>query len=360
MKPSLYAATAISALFAGTLSAQADVPRVATDIAPVHSLVARVMKGVGEPDMIMQPGASPHGYSMRPSEALALDRSDIVFWVGDALTPWLATSLETLATDAHKIELLHVKGVIEREFREGATFEAHDHDDHDDHEGHDDHNEHAGHEDHDDHEGHGHDDHDHDVHDNHDDNSHDAHAESDHDDHHGHDHSGVDPHAWLAPENAVIWLEVIAEELAEHDPANAAAYAANASAGKAEIEAVVAELQATLEPFRAVNFVVFHDAYQYFEQSFGLSAAGAISLGDASDPSPARIAEIQQTVKDLGVTCVFSEPQFNPGLVETVMSGSDAKTVVLDPIGADIDAGPDFYTTLLKSIGQSMASCMQP
>ncbi|MDE4134824.1 zinc ABC transporter substrate-binding protein [Phaeobacter sp. QD34_3] len=355
MKGKSYAA-ALPLVFGGSM-ALADVPRVATDIAPVHGLVARVMQGVGEPDLVVQPGASPHGYSMRPSEAQALDQADLVVWVGEALTPWLEGPLETLASDAHVIELLEAKGTLKLEFRSGATFEQHDHgDDHeehhdDDHETHDDHDDHHAHEDE-----HGHDDHaDHDGHDDHDHQKHDDHAG--HDDHEGHSHDGTDPHIWLAPANAQAWLTVIAEELAELDPDNADAYRGNADAGKAEIEAAVQQVNATLEPFRTQNFIVFHDAYQYFEHSFGLSSAGAISLGDASDPSPARIAEIRDAVADHGVTCVFSEPQFNPGLVATVLDSTGAKTVVIDPIGTKIPLGPTFYTDLITGLGNAMASC---
>ncbi len=380
MKSLSYAAVVPAVLGGGM--ALADVPRVAVDIAPVHGLVARVMQGVGSPDLVIPPGASPHGYSMRPSEALALERADAVFWIGEALTPWLEGPLDTLASDAHVTELLAVPGTMTLEFRTGATFEAHDHgdehhgeehheedhheDEHADHaEGHDhgehddhDHEKHADHEEHD-HEGHdhgAHEGHDHDAHD-HDEHGHDEHDHDDHDDHEGHSHSGLDPHAWLAPGNAEVWLMAIAEELSELDPENAATYKANAKAGKAEIDAAIQEVDALLEPFRAQSFIVFHDAYQYFETSFEIAATGAISLGDASDPSPARIAEIRDDVAEYGVTCVFSEPQFNPGLVATVLDGTAAKTVVIDPLGTKIDTGPTFYTDLIKGLGKAMASC---
>lgn len=342
-------------------AAVAEVPRVAADITPVHGLVARVMQGLGEPALIVAPGASPHGYSMRPSEASALSKADIVFWLGEPLTPWLKDPLQELAANAHRIELLETEGTTVLPFREGARFEAHDdHEDHGEHDehGHDDHDGHGDHADeHEDHAEHGHDDHDDHGHDNHAD-DHDAHK--DHDDHadaHGHHHDGEDPHAWLLPSNAQLWLDIIADELAEHDPANAEAYQANAAAGKHEIDAVVAGLSTSLEVFKGKQFVVFHDAYQYFEQGFGLSAAGAISLGDASKPSPARIAEIQDVVSDLNVTCVFSEPQYNPGLVAAVLDGTGANTAVLDPLGTTLETGPQFYPALLQSIGSAISEC---
>ncbi|WP_261399872.1 zinc ABC transporter substrate-binding protein [Leisingera daeponensis] len=364
--------TATAALLAGAGASWAEVPRVAADIAPVHGLVARVMQGLGEPALVVPPGASPHGYAMRPSEARALDQADVVFWLGGALTPWLEGPLEELAGDAHRIELLEAAGTTVLPFREGARFEAHahdeehadhgeheDHKEHDDHgheehaEGHGDHADHGGHEDHD---GHGHEGHaeDHAAAGNHDD--HEGHDHG-HGDAHGHPHEGADPHAWLLPANARAWLDVIAEELAEHDPANAAAYRANAEAGKQEIADAAASISAQLEPFRAKQFIVFHDAYQYFEQGFGLSAAGAISLSDAVKPSPARIAEIRDVVVERGVSCVFSEPQFNPGLVATVLDGTGAGAAVLDPLGAKLEPGPQFYPALLQDIGAAIAAC---
>ncbi|UWQ86256.1 zinc ABC transporter substrate-binding protein (plasmid) [Leisingera caerulea] len=339
------------ALLAGAGEAWAEVPQVAADITPVHGLVARVMQGLGEPALVVPPGASPHGYAMRPSEARALDQADLVFWMGGALTPRLEGPLEELAGDAHRVELLEAEGTEVLAFRKGARFEVHTHDE--DHGGHEDHDDHAGHEEHADHEshedhgGHGHEE---------EAEGHDGHA--DHGDaHSGHDHEGADPHAWLLPGNAQAWLDVIATELAEHDPDNAAAYKANAAAGKQEIAETVASISASLEPFRAKQFIVFHDAYQYFERGFGLSAAGAISLGDAVKPSPARIAEVRGVVADLKVSCVFSEPQFNPGVVATVLDGTGAGTALLDPLGAKLEPGPQFYPALLREIGSAIAGC---
>ena len=367
-----------AALMGGT--AMADVPSVAVDIAPVHSLVARVMEGVGAPDLIVQSGASPHEYSMRPSEAEALQNANLVFWIGEDLTPWMEDAVETLATNASVTTLLEADGTTLLDFREGALFEAHDHgdDDHDEH-GHDDHDdeEHAHddhdddkHDDHDDHahddhddEEHAHDDHDDDKHDDHDDHAHDDHGDeehADHDDHghEGHDHGEHDPHAWLSPQNASVWLNVIAAQLSAADPDNAGAYFANAAAARSEMEALSAEINATLDPVRGGSFIVFHDAYQYFETDFEFPASGAISIGDASDPSPARIAEIQARIQEEGVDCVLAEPQFNPGLVETVLDGTEANTSVIDPLGAALEPGPGLYPQLIRNMATALAECL--
>ncbi len=313
----------IATLVGGT--AFADVPQVAVDIAPVHSLVARVMEGVGTPDLIVQPGASPHEYSLRPSEAAALQNADLVFWIGPDLTPWLTDTIETLAPDAAVTTLLESDGTIELEFRENALFEAHDHGDDDDHDD--------------------------------DEAKHDDHA-GEATEHEGHDHGAHDPHAWLSPQNAMTWLNVIAGQLSAADTDNAGAYFANAAAGRAEIEVLIGEVNATLDPVRDGQFIVFHDAYQYFETDFEFPASGAISLSDASDSSPGRIAEIQEWIAEEGINCVLAEPQFNPGLVATVLDGTDAQTGILDPLGSDLEPGSALYPQLIRNLSTALAGCM--
>ena len=337
MSRNLIPLSVAATLLAGT--ALADVPNVAVDIAPVHSLVARVMQGVGDPSLIVAPGASPHEYSLRPSEAGALQEADLVFWVSPNLTPWLEGAIETLAGDATIIELIEVEGTTELPFREGVLFEAHAHGDADhaakDH----DHSDHAVEE--------GHDDHDHQEH-------------ADHEDHEhaGQDHGEHDPHAWLSPDNGAVWLNAIAAQLSGADPDNAGTYFANAAAAREELASLRAEINDILDPVRDRNFIVFHDAYQYFETAFAFPASGAISVSDASDPSPARIAEIQARVAEQGVTCVLSEPQFAPGIVAAVMDGSEARTGVLDPLGSDLEPGPDLYGKMLRNLATALAGCL--
>lgn len=399
----------VSAALLGS-AAMADVPNVAVDIAPVHSLVARVMEGMGTPDLVIPPGESPHGFSMRPSSAEALQNADVVFWIGHDLTPQLEDAIETLATDASVTELLEADGITLLDFRESALFEAHDHGDHEGHDDHghdeakaDDHDDHdhddhdhdeAKHDDHD-HDDHGHKeakaeghDHDHDDHDDHghgeekadahdddhddhgheeakaeahdhDDHGHEDHAgHDDHDDHAGHDHGDHDPHAWLSPNNASVWLNVIAAQLSAADPDNAGAYFANAAAAREEMAALASEVSTKLDPVRGGSFIVFHDAYQYFETDFDFPASGAISIGDASDPSPARIAEIQGRIQNEGVDCVLAEPQFNPGLVATVLDGTEAKTSVIDPLGASLEPGSALYPQLIRNMATALADCL--
>ena len=299
--------TAICGLWlSGMVSA--DVPQVTTDIPVTHSLVTRVMAGIGTPDLIVNRGASPHDYSLRPSNAASLEAADLVFWISSELTPWLEGALKTLAADAKVIELMDAKGSTVLPFREGSTFETHSH-------------------------RHKHDE--------------DEHATV-----------NVDPHGWLDPYNGKTWLDVIAMELSKIDPENTDIYFDNVSQGKTDIDAVISEIDATLATFRGTNFIVYHDAYQYFERRFDVLAAGSISMGDVSDPSPARIAEIHQTVEELDMTCVFSEPQFNPELIATVVDGTKARARVIDPLGTRLTLGADFYLNLLRNIAQTMASCL--
>ncbi|MEX3315043.1 zinc ABC transporter substrate-binding protein [Sulfitobacter sp. PS-8MA] len=327
----------------------ADVPAVATDIAPVQALVAQVMKGVGEPALIVPPAASPHGYAMRPSEARALSGADLVVWVGPALTPWLAEPLETLAGEAQHLALMAQPGTRVLGFREGARFEAHDHGDD---EGHGDvHHEDEGH----DHEGHDHDGHDHEGH------NHEGHADEAHADpagHDGHGHGSDDPHVWLDPRNGQLWLGQIAVTLAELDPDNAAQYRANAAAAQAELAALEGEIAERLAPVKDRPFIVFHDAYHYFEARFDIEAVGAISENDARTPGAARVAELRELVRDSGAKCVFAEPQFNPGLIAAVSEGQGIKTGTLDPIGAELAPGAGLYTDLLRGMAEGMANCL--
>lgn len=359
------------ALAAGMTAAKADAPSVVTTIKPIHSIAAAVMEGVGEPDIIIDGAASPHGFALKPSQAALIQGADVVFWVGPSLSSSLAKPIEAMAADAVEVELLGAKGIDLLPYREGANFDAHDHDhgdheehaahsDHDDHD-HDKHEEHAEH-DHDDHDHekhaeHDHDDHDHEKHADHDDHDHEKHEE--HAGHDGHDHAGgMDPHIWLNPDNGIAIAAAIAETLSEVDPDNAATYKENAAAFADQIEALEGDLAKTLEPAKGNNFVVFHDAYHYFEHRFDIEASGAITLTPETVASASRVAEIKDQMSDLNVTCVFQEPQFEAKLVDVVLEGTDARKGTLDPLGTGLENGPDLYPNLLKNMSQSLADCL--
>ncbi|MBR9754240.1 MAG: zinc ABC transporter solute-binding protein [Gammaproteobacteria bacterium] len=310
--------------------AVAEVPSVAVDIPPVHSLVARVMGELGSPDLVIQSGASPHGYSMRPSEARALSDADVVFFVSDELTPWLAKARASLAADADAVELMEVPGTLHLTYRSGPTFEAHHHADEASFAHGEEHDEHGGHE-----------------------------AHADHEEHHDeYGHDGENPHGWLDPVNAHTWLGAIAESLAAQDPEHAATYRSNAQAGQQELEALTESLSARLAQVQGTRYIVFHDAYQYFEHRFDVPASGAISLGDASTPSPARVKEIQARVKQDDIQCVFREPQYNPALIESVFEGTGVKTsIVFEPLGVGLPLGETLYPQLIERLGQGILRC---
>lgn len=352
MKRFFTAITLISATAAPALAESA--PDVVTDIGPVHSIVAAVMEGVGAPTLLLPPGASPHGYAMRPSDARALQGADLVFWIGPALTPWLGKPIETLARDAHVIALHDTPGTIRLEMREGARFEAHDHgQDHgehdDDHAKHDDH----GHEEHDSHDE-DHDAHDHsDSHDDHDDHAHEAKEQHDHA-----DHGEIDAHSWLDPRNAARWAGIIAAELTELDPDNAALYAANAKAFTARIAALETALADRLTPLHGRGFIVFHDAFHYFEARFGVEAVGAIAGTDADKPGAARLRAVRHVIEETGAVCLFTEIQQPDKLARTVARGLPIKLGTLDPLGSIQPPGPTLYPALLDTMATAFEECL--
>ena len=315
MSRKLSSVFATAALMSST--ALADVPNVAVDIAPVHSLVARVMQDVGAPDLIIRSGASPHDYRLRPSEAKALQDANLVIWMGKELTPWMEDAVKTLSTEAAILTLLEKDETTLLEFRESVLFEEHDHDDHSDKD----------------------------------------HAETEDQDHDEHAHGAHDPHAWLSPKNAKIWLNLIAAQLSTADPDNASTYFVNAAAAVTEIDTLMADVSTMLDPIRGNRFIVFHDAYQYFETVFEFPASGAISLGDATDPSPARIARVQDRIQEQKIQCVLAEPQFKKGLVVTVLEGTDAKTSIIDPLGDALEPGPALYPQLIRNMAKTLVDC---
>jgi len=330
-------------LFTSTSVATADV-KVVASIKPVHSLVASVMQGVSEPSLLVKGAGSPHTYSLKPSQAKELQAADIVFWMSHDLEAFLENSIESIAKNAKAVSLMDSHGLMKLNFREGGAFEAHDHG-HDDH-GDDKHDDH-GHDKHDDHGDDKHDDHGHDKHDDHGDDKHDD---------HGHDE--VDPHVWLDPQNAKSLVHEIEEHLAEIDPSNAAKYEANAEAVMKKLDALTKEIEADLKPIQERGYVVFHDAYQYFEKRFGVSAVGSITVSPEVLPGAERVSELRDKVKSLNASCVFSEPQFEPKLVKTITENTDAGTGVLDPLGANIKDGPELYFTLIRNMAKSLKDCL--
>ena len=305
----------LSGLLVSTTATAADAPKVVVSIKPIHSLVAAVMQGVGTPNLIVDGAASPHTYALKPSNARSLQEAKLVFWVGPGMEAFLQKPLAALGSNATIVELDDAPGITKLKFREGGAFEPHD--DGDEHEASDDH-------------AHGHD----------------------------HDHGEFDTHLWLDPHNAKAMVSEITTSLVAADPANALTYQANQKALNDKLDALDTEIASTLAPVKDKPFIVFHDAYQYFEHRYGVRVSGSITVSPETIPGAQRVAEIHSKVADLGATCVFAEPQFEPKLVNVVLEGTSAKSGTLDPEAATLPQGPDLYFDLMRGIASSLKACL--
>ena len=321
-------------IFSLVSSANAEV-KVVTSIKPIHSLASYVMDGVGKPDVIVDGYNSPHGFSLKPSHAKMLENADLVIWVGEDLEAFLEKPLDTIAKKAKNIEVMDLKGIKKLKFREKNIFEGHD-----DH-GHDEHKEH-GHDEHkDEHKEHGHDEHK------------DEHKE--HDDHEGHAHGEHDPHVWLDPMNAKVIVKEITKQLVQLDSKNSAAYKANSKKALADIDKLTKNIKKDLS--KDLRFVVFHDAYQYFEKRFGIQVLGALTVNTDVMPGAEQLSEIQEVIEHEKVNCIFSEPQFNPSIIKSIAKDTKVKTGILDPLGAKLDKGKNLYFDLLNNMASSFKGC---
>lgn len=309
--------------------ALAEVPAVVADTAPVHSLTAMVMAGLGEPALLLPPGASIHDASLRPSDAQALSEADVVVWTGPTLLPRIGEAVAELAPEARVLALLEAPGWEPLPAREGTEFVLYDEED----------DEHAGHEESD-----------------HEEAGHEDHAEEA-----GHeDHGAVDPHAWLDPAVAAAWMGAIAETLAEADPENAAAYRANAERAGAEVAALGAGIRARLAPLAGRGHAVGHDAFQYFERGTGLPAAFAVARADGAEPSPGDVAQLRAAVEAEDVACVLSDAEAGPDWAATLIEGTAARTAVADPEGLALTPGPGLYAALLTGLADALEDCLSP
>jgi zinc transport system substrate-binding protein len=321
------AAAAFGLALSAAAPAAAEPVTVVASIKPVHSLVAGVMQGAGSPHLIVQGNASPHSTSLKPSDAAALERAAVVIWVGEGLEAFLESAIDSLATKAAVVELAEVPGLRRLDYREGGPWGAHE-----DEEAHED-------EDEDEDEEH-------------------AHAEADHDDGHEHGHDEIDMHLWLDPDNAKAMVAAIAEALMQADPDNSGIYRANAEIMARRLDQLSAEIEADLAAVKDIPFVVFHDGYQYLDTRFGLRNVGSVTVNPEQQPGAARLKEIHAKIAELGARCVFSEPQFEPRLVQVVIEGTAARTATLDPLGADIADGPGLYFELLRRNAASLKACL--
>ena len=315
---------------------KADI-NVVTSIKPLHSLTSYIMDGVNEPDLIIDGVASPHNFQIKPSHAKMLQKADLVIWVGEDLESFLPSALKSIPKNAVVFELLDQSGLKKLKFREKNIFEGHD--DHDEH-GHD---EHAKKED---------------DHDDHDDEEH-AKKEDDHDDHghdeHGHAHGEYDPHIWLDPSNAKVIVKKITNQLSKIDKDNSSVYNANSKKLLKDLDSLIKEVKNEIN--KDASFVVFHDAYQYFEKRFGINVIGALTVNPDVMPGAEQLSEIREVIEHEKAKCIFSEPQFNPNIINSIASDTGVKTGVLDPLGANINKGKEMYFQLIKDMSSSLKDC---
>jgi len=290
-------------------------PRVIASVVPVHGIVSAVMGETGQPELLLEGSLSEHRAKFTPQQIAALGQADVVFIVGQGLEAKLSQLSGSEAVNGKTfVELALAPGVATLPIREGGAWESHEHD------------------------------HDH-----------------DHDHDHGDETAGVlkfDPHVWLDPGNAKAMAAAVAQALAKADPANAAAYAANADAFAKSLDQEQAAIAAELAPIKDRPYVVFHDAFQYFEKRFGLSAAGSIADVSAQAPSAERLAEVRNKIADVKAACVFREPQYDAKPVAVVIEGTGAKEGVLDPLGASLTPGPEAYQQLLRNLAAGLKECL--
>lgn len=293
-------------------------PAVVASIAPVQSLAAALMDGVGEVRQLVPTGTSPHTYAMKPSDTVALAEADVIFWVGPGLESFLPRVLGTVPRHAIIVELAEVPGVEHLPLRQGGPWGEHHHDD--DGEGKAD-----GHHDH---------------------------------DHQAEDEHGEDQHLWMNPANARAWVVAMADALAKADPEQATAYQQRAQRLESSLQALDEELRETLIPVQRLPFLVFHDAYQHMEKRYGLTAVGALTIDPGQPMGAKRLAELRAHIKETSARCIFAEPQFSDRLPRVVAENSTATIAVLDPLGVPFPSGPEQYPQTLRAAAHSLRNCL--
>jgi zinc transport system substrate-binding protein len=296
------------ALMASLPLRAAEAPAVVASIKPVHSLVAGVMAGIGEPHLLVRGGASPHASVLKPSDARALAGADLVFWIGRDLETPLVRPLASLAGQARVVALSRRDGLVRYPVRSGTVWGGGDHD-------------------------------------------------KDKGNERG---AAIDMHLWLDPANAVAMVDEIAGHLAALDPARAAAYRANATAVTGRLRLLDDYLRDLLTDAAGRPYIVYHDAYRYFEERYGLTPLGAVSAAGHRTPGAARLRRIRRIVVDRRAACIFAEPQFAGRSLNAVSDGTEARVSILDPLGAALRPGPDQYVRMMRDIAVALRDCLVP
>lgn len=282
-------------------------PRVVVTIKPLHALVSGVMQGVGRPELLLQGSVSPHSHALRPSEAQLLHQAELVFWVGEDLETFLVKPLQQLATHAKTVALHEAPGITllanralgdhrEMNLKADAADEHH--------------------------------------------------------------HGAMDMHIWLDPDNALAMIDLIRKSLEQYDPSHATQYQNNALELAKRVQTFAADAQTRLNPIKDKPFIVFHDAYHYFENHFGLKSAGFLSVNPERPISAQRLQEIHAIIKATGAPCIFAEPQFEPTLINAIVVGGKVKKGTLDPLGTDAPETQEGWFVLMDNLVDHLTQCL--
>lgn len=293
---------------------------IVATIKPIHSLVSMVTENLESPTLLVKGAASPHTYALKPSDAKILNSANIIFRVSDSIEPFLAKSLSSLPPSIKVVTLSETQGLTLLKYRSGETFEP-------------------------------------DLHDS-------DKLNHDHKEEHIHNtdkigHTQIDGHIWLDPENAILLTKEINKILKEISPVNAPLFEKNTAQAISDIQKVSLRISNVLIPIRGKPYVVFHDALYYFENRFRFPAIGSITVSPELQTSGKRLTQIRDRLKKLKASCVFSEPNSNPKMIETILEGTSAQVGSLDPEGLLVNPGPSAYADILNGLADSLASCLK-
>ncbi|MHC8397919.1 zinc ABC transporter substrate-binding protein [Pseudomonas sp. LB3P93] len=285
-------------------SAQADV-KVLASIKPLQLIAAAVQDGVAIPEVLLPPGASPHNYALRPSDVRKVQSVDLVYWIGPDLEGFLPRVLNGRTLPSVAVQDL--PGLKLRRFAE------------------------------------------------------DSHSHAEEADEHDHDHrpGSLDAHLWLSPVNARVIASKMAADLSAADPANAARYQSNLKAFDERLDALDLRLKARLAGIAGKPYFVFHEAFDYFEEAYGLKHTGVFSVAAEVQPGAQHVAAMRTRLQEVGKTCVFSEPPLRPRLAETLVAGLPVKLAELDALGGYTPATAQGYEQVLEKLGNDLAGCLE-
>ncbi len=298
--------------------------KVVVTIKPIHALATAVMRGAGEPKLLIDGAGSPHTFTLKPSDAKALSAANVFFRVSEGLEPFTGRLVKSLPPAVRVVTLAATPGLTLHALRTGETFEDHAHEA--------------------------------------------AAAKGGHS--HGHqqhrpapmqgaqDATQNDGHIWLDPANAKLIATAIAEALAVAAPDQAVRFKANAAELGQQLDKLDAELAEALKPVAGKSYIVFHDAYQYLERRYGLTPVGSVTVSPDVPPSAKRLTELRRKVAGLKAACVFAEPQFQPRIIDTIVEGTTARRGTLDPLGAAIPAGAEHYVSLMRAMAADLKACL--